>query len=115
MEMTQYLLAVYQPDGEPPPPEFLEPIMEAVGKVEQECKDSGAWVFSGGLTGAESATVVRVQDGRELLTDGPFAEGKEHLGGFTIVDVPDLDAALVWGKKFAAATGLPLEVRAFRW
>jgi hypothetical protein len=114
MEMTQYLLAMYQPDGEPPPPEFLEPIMQKLGVIERECKEAGAWVFSGPLTPADSATVVRVNDGRELLTDGPFTEGKEHLGGFTMVDVPDLDAALGWARRIAEASGLPIEVRAFR-
>jgi hypothetical protein len=61
-----------------------------------------------------TATVVRVKDGEALLTDGPFAEGKEHIGGFTIVKAPDLDAALEWGRKLARATTLPIEVRPLR-
>jgi hypothetical protein len=109
--MRQYLLSVYQPDGEPPPPEILEPIMADVATVQEEMRSAGVWVFSAGLHPASSATVVRDRDGEALLTDGPFTEGKEHLGGFTIVTAPDLDAALAWGAKVAKATRLPIEVR----
>ena len=112
--MKRYLLGLYQPDGAPPPPEELDEIMRRVGAVEQELKDSGRWVFSGGLHEPSSATVVRVENGVVLTTDGPFTEGKEHLGGFTIIRAPDLDAALEWGRKFAAATTLPVEVRPFQ-
>ena len=72
------------------------------------------WVFSAGLHPASSATVLRPEDGQVLMTDGPFAEGKEHVGGFSIIDAPDLDAALDWGRKLARATTLPIEVRPFR-
>ncbi len=71
-------------------------------------------MFAGGLNGPDTTTVVRHQDGETLLTDGPYVEGKEHVGGFTIVDSPDLDAALEWAGKYAEATGLPIEVRPFR-
>jgi hypothetical protein len=81
--------------------------------VNQELKAAGAWVFAGGLHEPSTATVVRVQDGDMLTTDGPFAEGKEHLGGLTILTAPDLDAALEWGRKLARATTLPIEVRPF--
>ena len=112
--MKQYLLSIYQPDGEPPPPEVLEPIMRDVYAVKQEMKAAGVWVFTAGLHAADVSTVVRVQDGQPLITDGPFAEGKEHIGGFTIIEAPDLDAALAWGRKLAQATTLPIEVRPVR-
>ncbi|MFI6511220.1 YciI family protein [Streptosporangium sp. NPDC050855] len=108
--MKRYLLSVYQPDGTLPSGE-LEPIMRDVGAVEREIKEAGAWVFAGGLYPASSATVVRVRDGEALTTDGPFTEGKEHIGGFTVIKAPDLDAALEWGRKLAGATTLPVEVR----
>jgi hypothetical protein len=87
--------------------------MQDVDAVRQEMQAAGVWVFSGGLHPPSTATVVRMRDGEALLTDGPFAEGKEHVGGFTIVKAPDLDAALEWGRKLARATTLPVEVRPF--
>ncbi len=114
-EMPQYLLGMYQPDGVVPPPEYLAPIMAELDAIGQEMKAAGAWVFAGGLHDASSATVLKSQDdGEVLVTDGPFAEGKEHLGGFTVIEAPDLDAALRWGRRYAQATGLPIEVRPFR-
>ena len=77
-------------------------------------KAAGAWVFSGGLHAPSTATVVRVRDGEVLMTDGPFAEGKEYIGGLTIIEAPDLDAALAWARKAARATTLPIEVRPFQ-
>jgi hypothetical protein len=112
--MKQYLLSIYQPDGEPPAPHVLEKIMRDVYAVRDEMKAAGAWVFAGGLHAPSTATVVRVKDGDVLTTDGPFTEGKEHIGGFSIVKAPDLDAALEWGRKLARATTLPIEVRPFR-
>jgi hypothetical protein len=112
--MKQYLLSIYQPDGDPPPREVLEPIIRDLHAVEQEMTAAGAWVFSGGLHSPSTATVVRLRDGDLLMTDGPFAEAKEHIGGFTIIKVPDLDAALEWGRKLALATTLPIEVRPFQ-
>jgi hypothetical protein len=111
--MTQYLLGVYQPDGDPPPPEILEPIIRDVDAVDREMREAGVWVFAGGLHAPTTATVVRDADGEVIMTDGPYVEGKEHLGGFTIVEAPDLDAALEWGGKLARATKLPIEVRPF--
>lgn len=112
--MKQYLLNIYQPDGAPPPPAVLARIMQDVGAVREEMKAAGAWVFAGGLHPADAATVVRIQNGEVLTTDGPYAEGKEHIGGFCIVLASDLDAALEWGGKLARATTLPIEVRPFQ-
>ncbi len=110
-----YLLAMHQPVGDAPPPEVLEPIMDALNVVENDMRAAGVWVFAGGLHGPDASTVVRVHEGAVLTTDGPYAEGKEHLGGFTIIDVPDLDAALEWARKQAEAVRLlPIEVRPFR-
>jgi len=112
--MKQYLLSVYQPEGGPPPPEVLGKVTRDLDALNQQLKAAGAWVFAGGLHPSSTATVVRFQDGEVLTTDGPFAEGKEHLGGFTVVKAPDLDAALEWGRKLARATTLPIEVRPFQ-
>ena len=112
--MRQYLLTVYQPDGPPPPPEELERISAALDALNAELRQAGAWVFAGGLHPPSTATVIRVSGGDALVTDGPFAEGKEHVGGFTIVRAPDLDAALAWGRRLAEATTLPIEVRPFQ-
>ena len=118
--MKLYLLSVYQPDADPPPPELLNKVMRDVDLWTQELKAAGAWVFGGGLHPPSTATVLRLQDGKMLMTDGPFAEGKEHIGGFTIIKARDLDSALEWGRKFARAVtlpggpGLPIEVRPFQ-
>ena len=112
--MKQYLLSVYQPDGPAPPAEVLERISADLDALNAELMQAGAWVFAGGLHPPSTATVVRVSDGEALVTDGPFAEGKEHIGGFTIVRAPDLDAALEWGRRLAEATTLPIEVRPFQ-
>jgi hypothetical protein len=112
--MTQYLLSIYQPDGPAPEPEMLDPIMRDVDAVKQEMKDAGVWVFSGGLHEPSTATVVRAKGDDVLITDGPYVESKEHLGGFTIIEAPDLDVALEWGGKLAQAVKLlPIEVRPF--
>jgi hypothetical protein len=112
--MKQYLLSIYQPDGDPPAPEVLEQVMRDIAVLIQEAKSAGVWVFNGGLHAPSTATVVRLQDGEVLMTDGPFAEGKEHVGGFLIIKAPDLDAALEWGRKAARAITLPIEVRPFQ-
>ena len=111
--MTQYLLSIYQPDGGPPPPEVLD-VVRDLHALNQELKAAGAWVFSRGLHAPSTATVVRVHDGDVLITDGPYVEGKEHIGGFWIIEAPDLDAALGWARKAARATTLPIEVRPFQ-
>ena len=112
--MTRYLLSVYQPDGPIPEPEVLDRVMADVEVLNAEMRAAGAWVFAAGLHPPSTATVVRSRDGEVVMTDGPYTEGKEHVGGFTIVDAPDLDAALVWAARLAEATTLPIEVRPFQ-
>jgi hypothetical protein len=112
--MKQYLLSIVQPDGAPPPPHVLGPIMRNVEALRDEVKAAGAWVFGGGLHPPSSATVVRAIGDEVLTVDGPFAEGKEHIGGLWIIKAPDLDAALAWARKAAKAVTLPIEVRPFQ-
>lgn len=112
--MKKYLLSIYQPEGDPPPPEMLEPIMQDVEALGREMEEAGACVFVAGLHPPSRSTVVRVQNGRVLTTDGPFIESKEFIGGFWVVEVPDDDAALDWARKAAQATTLPIEVRPFQ-
>lgn len=112
--MPQYLLSFYQPEGPIPPKDVLDRVMRELDIVNREIKAAGSWVFAGGLHPPSTATVARFRDGEVLLTDGPFVEGKEYLGGITIIDAPDLDAALGWASKIARATTLPIEVRPFQ-
>lgn len=112
--MKLYLLTIYQPDGEPPPPPFLQKVEADAKVVTNEMKAAGVWVFSGGLHLANTSTVVKVRDGEAMTTDGPYLEGKEHVGGFLVIRSPDLDAALAWARKVATAIPLPIEVRPFR-
>jgi hypothetical protein len=110
--MKQYLLSIYQPDGDPPPPEVLGPIMEELGKLNEEMQAAGAWVFAAGLHPPSTATVLRAGGDEMVMTDGPFAEGKEHLGGFTVIRAADLDEALDWGRRLARVLSpLSIEVR----
>ncbi|WP_063008808.1 YciI family protein [Nocardia kruczakiae] len=109
--MPEYLLSIYQPDSGAPDAETMDRIMADLHRLDEELRDSGSWVFTGGLHGPGSATVVRA-DG--LITDGPYLEGKEHIGGIWVITAPDLDAALAWGRKAAAATTLPIEIRPFQ-
>jgi hypothetical protein len=112
--MKNYMLSVITPNGvEPPPPEVLDPIMRKVDAINEELKAAGAWVFVGRLNHPSTATVVRAREGEALMTDGPFAEGKEYIGGFSIIKAADLDEALEWGRKLAEAITLPIEVRPF--
>ncbi|MFJ3194445.1 YciI family protein [Streptomyces griseoviridis] len=112
--MTYYLLSVVQPaDGEPPAPEALAQIMRDVRAFDEELRAAGAWVFAGGLHGPETATLLLPADGDVLISDGPYAEGKEYLGGLSLIKAGDLDEALEWGRKAALATTLPIEVRPF--
>lgn len=112
--MQQYVLALWEPVGPPPPPEVLEPVMAAVGEIDRDLRESGAWLFAAGLHTPDASTVLRPEGDEVLTVDGPYVEAKEHLGGFSIIQVEDLDAALVWGRRLAQATGLPVEVRPVR-
>jgi hypothetical protein len=112
--MSQYLLNVIEPTGGEISPEELEPIIRDVTEVDNAMKEAGIWVFAGGLFPPDSATTLRHNGSEVLTTDGPFTEGKEHIGGFSIIEADDLDAALEWARKLAKATTLPIEVRPFR-
>ncbi|MFF1629097.1 YciI family protein [Streptomyces sp. NPDC058272] len=111
--MKHYLLSVMQPQGEPPAPEAMEEIMHNLDVFHTELRAAGAWVFAGGLHGPETATVLRATGADVLVTDGPYTESKEYLGGICLIKAPDLDAALAWGRKATLATTLPIEVRPF--
>jgi hypothetical protein len=112
--MKHYLLSIQQPDGGVPAPEIMDPIMANVAVFNEEARSSGAWVFGGGLDLAHEARVARLRDDEVITTDGPYTEGKEHVGGLTIIQAADLDAALEWGRKLSRATTLPVEVREFQ-
>ena len=113
--MKQYLLAVHMVEGEPvPSEEEIQKMYKAVDIFNAEVKAEGAWVFAGGLHPASTATVVRAQGGQVVTTDGPFAETKEQLGGFWVIQAPDLDAALDYAARGSAACGGPVEVRPFQ-
>ena len=110
----QYMLAVHAVDGAPQPsPEEMQTAFAQVDAINTELRAANAWVFGGGLLPADSATVVRVSGGATTLTDGPFAETKEQLGGFWVIRCADLDEALAWAEKCAAACMAPVEVRPF--
>ena len=110
----QYLLAVHSVQGAPQPsPEEMQTAFAQVDRLNSELQSAGAWVFGGGLRPPETATVVRVQGGGTTMTDGPFAETKEQLGGFWIIQCNDLDEALAWAEKCAEACMNPVEVRPF--
>ncbi len=115
--MTQYLLSVVTPTeaSQPPSAEELTAIMGRVEAVQTRVREAGAWVFAGGLAAPSTATVLRPEGEDVLVVDGPFAEGKEYLGGFSVIDVADLDEALRWGREYVRAIGLPIEVRPFAW
>jgi len=116
--MSQYLLSTYYVEdavpGAPPTPEAMQAFMQRVMDLEAEMETSGTFVFGGALHGADAATVVNHAGGEVVVTDGPFAEAKEHIAGFYIINADDLDAALAWADKVADATQHPIEVRPFR-
>jgi hypothetical protein len=113
--MKQYLLSVAMIDGAPPrPPDEAPRAFEQVDELNAELQAAGAWVFGGGLQPASIATVVREEGGEVVVTDGPFTESKEHVGGFWVIEVDDLDAALAWAAKATKACGEPVEVRPFQ-
>ncbi|MBA3295212.1 MAG: hypothetical protein H0T40_16125 [Geodermatophilaceae bacterium] len=85
--------------------------MSDLALLAEDMKAAGAWVFNGGLHPSSTATVVQPKDGDVLTTDGPYLEGKEHIGGFTVIQAADLDSALEWGRKLARVLTIPIEVR----
>ncbi len=116
MDTTRtYLISLFSGDGPPPPEVDLAAVMADLEKVNDDIRAAGGWVFAGGLAATSSATVVRKPDavGDALLTDGPFIEAKEHLGGISIVRAADYDIALGWAERIAGATGLAVEIRPF--
>jgi hypothetical protein len=113
--MAQYMLSVYMVGGdEALSAEAMERSYKDVDVLNQELKAAGAWVFAGGLYPADTSTTVKVNDGEVLTTDGPFAETKEQLGGFWVIEAPDLDAALAWARKATVACQGPVELRPFQ-
>ncbi len=113
--MKQYLLNIYQPEGGAPPPEVLQTVMRDVGNLIDEAKAAGAWVFNGGLEPPRAARVVRVRGDHALVTDGPYIETKEFLGGFLVVKANDVGGAVEWARKLARVVSpLAIEIRAFQ-
>jgi hypothetical protein len=109
--MPQYVLNMVQPVGIVPPPEVLEPVMRDLAALTEEMRAAGAWVFSAALHQPDTSTVVRADGDDLLVTDGPYAEGKEFVGGFDLIEADDLDGALMWAGRLARVVGLPIEVR----
>jgi len=110
--MTQYLVAIHHPDDYDPSVE-TEATIEEIHALNREMVAAGVRVFVGGLSPAGSAKSLRAQpDGKVLITDGPYLETKEHIGGFWVLEAADLDEALAWGRKAAVACRAPVEVRA---
>ena len=114
--MTQYLLSVYISDEEMAnvSEDEMQAAFAAVDTFNQELQDNGNWVFGGGLHPASTATVVKPNDGDTVVTDGPYAETKEYVGGFWVIEAPDLDAALAIAKKASLACAGAVEVRPFQ-
>lgn len=113
--MPEYLLAVHMVEGaEEPPAETIQKMYADVDTFNKKLQAKGNWVFAGGLHEPSTATVVRVENGETITTDGPFAEAKEQLGGFWVVKAPDLDAALALAAEGSAACQGPVEVRPFQ-
>src|SRR5688572_11736324 len=112
--MTRYLMSVcYPADSTPPTTEELEVIARDVTLVHRQLQDEGSWVFGGALHHPSTATVVKARDGSPVTSDGPFIDTEEVIGGLSIIDVDDLDVALRWAERLAAATTCPIEVRPF--
>ena len=114
--MARYMLSVHSREGEVREPMTDEDMRRShaeLGQIEREMVTTGTWVFSARLHEPDTATVVRVAEGEVLTTDGPFAETKDHLGGFYIIEAGDLDAALGWATRVSAAITAPIEVRPF--
>jgi hypothetical protein len=113
--MSQYLMSVYYVEGEEAPPdEVMQQMYADVNALNEKMQTAGAWVFGGGLHTPDTATVVRSQDDEVLTTDGPFPEAKEQIGGFWVIEAPDLDAALDWAAQASVASQGPVEIRPFQ-
>lgn len=112
--MKKYMLTIFQPSEGVPAPEVLEPIMRDVGALHEAMKAAGVLVFTGGLEPPSAATVFHARGGKTLVTDGPFIETKDQMGGFTVIEVESRDAAAAWACKLAVAITLPIELREFR-
>jgi hypothetical protein len=114
--MTQYMLSVHHVEGEEMPSsmEEMQPIFDAVDRFNQRLQTEGVWVFAGGLEPVETSTTVDNTGGEAIVSDGPFAESKEWLGGFWVIEAPDLDAALKWAAEGSAACRGKVEVRPFQ-
>lgn len=113
--MKQYMLSVSMIEGAPPrPSDEMQKTFAQTARLNEEMRVAGAWVFGGGLLPANSATVVETEGDSFLVTDGPFTESKEHIGGFWVIATEDLDAALAWAKKATVACGERVEVRPFQ-
>jgi hypothetical protein len=112
--MTQYLVAIHHPDNYDPAVAEDQAMRRDIESLNDEMKAAGIRVFVGGLQPASSAKSLRAQaDGKVVITDGPYMETKEHIGGFWVLDAADLDEALAWGRKAAIACRAPVEVRPF--
>ena len=112
--MSQYLLSLHSVEGQErkqPSPDEMEAFMERIEALEADMRANGAFVFTGGLHAPDAATVVRSTDGEVSMTDGPFAESKEHIAGFCVIDAGDLDDALRWAAKVVDTVHAPIEVR----
>lgn len=110
--MTRYMMSVwYAADSTPPTPDELTRITRDVDVVHRQLQEQGVWVFGAALHDPSTATVVHARNGQPMTTDGPFVETKEVLGGFSVIDVDDLDAALAWADRLSQATTCPIEVR----
>ena len=113
--MTQYLLSVHVTESTyETPPEEMKQTYADVDRFNDELRSSGAWVFAGGLHAPSTATVVDATKGDVTVTDGPYVETKEQIGGFWVIEAADLDAALDWAKGASKACGAPVEVRPFQ-
>lgn len=115
--MTQYLMSVWHDDDYGDidyTSDDTQRMFAQVSAFNDKLTAAGCWVFGGGLQPASSATVVRSAGGEVSMTDGPYAETKEQMGGFWVIQAPDFDAALEWARQAAAACEGPVEVRPFQ-
>lgn len=112
--MSHYLLAVHHDGTEQYEPEQMQPVFEAVGQFNEQLQADGNWVFAGGLEWVDSSTTVDATGSEVITTDGPFVESKEHIGGFWVIEVADLDAALKVATVASRACRQAVEVRPFQ-